>query len=145
MALGTRSHIFGPRNNMDSMPYLTEFTLHLFNMSFRQKLYRRETGTSISFKMDGENPYKLRKFLQQVSVRVYDVLIRSCLFLIVPEMLKISGQEKLVARSCRAPPIHQKQNREERNNVYLKYVYHIYIFLINLDLQQYRISYKVSA
>ena len=63
MALGTRSHIFGPRNKMDSMPCLTEFTLHLFDMSFRQKLYGRETGTSISFKMDGENPYKLCKFL----------------------------------------------------------------------------------
>ena len=58
ISLGTRSHIFGPRNETDSVPCLTEFTLRLCNVSFRRKLYRRETGTNISFKMSGENPCK---------------------------------------------------------------------------------------
>ena len=35
MSLGTRSHIFGPINEMGSVPYLTEFTLRLCNVSFR--------------------------------------------------------------------------------------------------------------
>ena len=48
ISLGTRSHIFGPRNEMDSVPYLTEFTLRLCNVLFRRKLYGRETGTNIS-------------------------------------------------------------------------------------------------
>ena len=55
MSLGTRSHIFGPRN--DSLPCLAEFTLRLCNVSSRRKLYRRETGTNI-FKMGGERPCK---------------------------------------------------------------------------------------
>ena len=58
MSLGARSHIFGPRNEIDSVPYLMEFFLHLCNVSFRQKLYGRETGTKISFKMDEEKPCK---------------------------------------------------------------------------------------
>ena len=53
-SLGTRSHIFGPKNEMDSVRILTEFTLRLCNVSFRRKLYGRETGTNISFKMGGE-------------------------------------------------------------------------------------------
>ena len=57
MSLGTRSHIFGPRSEMDSVPYLMEFTLHLCNLSFQQKLYGRETGTKI-FKIDAEKPCK---------------------------------------------------------------------------------------
>ena len=36
-----------------------------------------------------KNHARLCKFLLQAFVRFYDVLIRSCLFLIVPEMLKI--------------------------------------------------------
>ena len=51
MSLGTRSHIFDSRNEMDSVPCLTEFTLRLCNVSFRRKLYERETGTNISFKI----------------------------------------------------------------------------------------------
>ena len=48
-----------------------------------------------------------------------------------------AGQEKLGARSCRAPIVHLKQYRGERNIVYLKYLYlHKYIFIINLDLPQ---------
>ena len=58
ISLGTRSHIFGPRNEMDSVPCLTEFTLRLCNVSFQRKLYERETGTNISFKMSGEKPCK---------------------------------------------------------------------------------------
>ena len=58
ISLGTRSHIFGSRNETDSVPCLTEFTLSLFNVSFRRKLYGRETCTNISFKMGGENPCK---------------------------------------------------------------------------------------
>ena len=56
ISLGTRSHIFGPRNETDSVPCLTEFTLRLCNVSFRQKLYGRETGTNISFKMGWRKP-----------------------------------------------------------------------------------------
>ena len=58
ISLGTRSHIFGPRKETDSVPCLTEFTLSLCNVSFRRKFYGRETGTNISFKMGGENPCK---------------------------------------------------------------------------------------
>ena len=58
ISLGTRSHIFGPRNETDSVPCLTEFTLRLCNVSFQRKLYERETGTNISFKMGGEKPCK---------------------------------------------------------------------------------------
>ena len=36
-----------------------------------------------------ENHARLCKFLLQAFVRFYDVLIRSCPFLIVPEMLKV--------------------------------------------------------
>ena len=54
--LGTRSHIFAQRNEMDSMPCLMEFTLRLCNVSFRPKLYGRETGKNRSFKMGGEKP-----------------------------------------------------------------------------------------
>ena len=36
-----------------------------------------------------KNYAKLCKFLLQAFVRFYEILIRSCLFLIVPEMLKI--------------------------------------------------------
>ena len=89
MSLGTRSHIFGPRNEMDSVPCLTEFILRLCNMSFRRKLCGRETGTNISLKIGGENHARLCKFLLQAVVYFYDKLIRSCFFLIVPKMLKI--------------------------------------------------------
>ena len=58
ISLGARSHIFGPRNEINSVPYLTEFTLRLCNVSLRWKLYGRETGTIISFKMGGEKPCK---------------------------------------------------------------------------------------
>ena len=58
ISLGTKSHIFGPRNEMDSVPYLTEFSLHLCNVSLRRKLYGRETSINISFKMGGEKPCK---------------------------------------------------------------------------------------
>ena len=58
ISLGTRSHIFGPRNEMDSVSCQIEFTLCLCNVPFRRKLYGRETGTNISFKMGGENPCK---------------------------------------------------------------------------------------
>ena len=53
-SLDARSHIFGPRNEMDSVPCRTEFTLRLCNMSFRRKFYSRKTGTNISFKMGRE-------------------------------------------------------------------------------------------
>ena len=53
ISLGTRSHIFGPRNETDSVPCLMQFTLRLCNVSFRRKLYGRKTGTNISFKMGG--------------------------------------------------------------------------------------------
>ena len=46
MSLGTRSHILGPRNEMDSVPCLAEFTRCLCNVSFWGKLYGRETGTN---------------------------------------------------------------------------------------------------
>ena len=55
ISLGTRSHIFGPRNEMDSLP---EFTVCLCNVSFGGKLYGHEMGTNISFKMGGEKPCK---------------------------------------------------------------------------------------
>ena len=58
ISLGTRSNIFDPKNKMDSVPCLTEFTLRLCNVSFQRKLYGRETGTNISFKMGGEKPCK---------------------------------------------------------------------------------------
>ena len=58
ISLGTRSHISGPRNEMDYVPYLTESTLRLCNVSFWRKLYGGETGTNISFKMGGENSCK---------------------------------------------------------------------------------------
>ena len=74
---------------MDSVLCLTEFTLHLCNVPFRRKLYGRETSTNISFKMGGEKHARLFKFQQQVFVLFYDVLKRSCLFLIVLEMLTI--------------------------------------------------------
>ena len=61
-------------------------------------------------------------------------------------MLLHAGQEKLGAHSRRAPTVHLKKNREERNNVHLKYAcLHIYIFMINLDLQQHKINNEVSA
>ena len=47
ISMGTRSHISGPRNEMGSVPCLTECTLRLF--AFRQKLYGRETGTNIFY------------------------------------------------------------------------------------------------
>ena len=62
ISLGTRFHIFGPRNEMNSVPCLTEFTLRLCNVSFRRKLYGREKGTNISFKMGGEKPCKTVNF-----------------------------------------------------------------------------------
>ena len=34
ISMGRRSHIFCPRNEMDSVPCLTEFPLHLCNVSF---------------------------------------------------------------------------------------------------------------
>ena len=58
MSLAIRSNIFGPRNEMDSVPCLTEFTRRLYNVSFQGKLYERETGRNISFKMGGEKPSK---------------------------------------------------------------------------------------
>ena len=67
---------------MNSVPCLTEFTIRLCNVSFQQKLYGREMGPNISFKIDGEKRCK-------TLVRFYDVLIRSCLFLIVSEIVKI--------------------------------------------------------
>ena len=51
ISLDTRSRIFGLRNEMESVPCLTEFTLRLCNVSFRRKLYEIQTGTNISFKM----------------------------------------------------------------------------------------------
>ena len=51
MSLSTRSHIIGPRNEMDSMPCMKEFALRICNVSFRRKLYGCETDTSTSFKM----------------------------------------------------------------------------------------------
>ena len=54
----TRSHTFGPRNEMDSVPGPTEFTLHFCNVSFRLKLYGRETGTNVPFRVGGEKPCK---------------------------------------------------------------------------------------
>ena len=55
ISLGTRYHIFGPRNETDSVPCLMKFTFRLCNVSFQRKLYGHETGTNISFKMGGEN------------------------------------------------------------------------------------------
>ena len=48
ISLGTRNEI--------------EFTLCPCNMSIRRKLYRREAGTNISFKMGGEKPCKKNPF-----------------------------------------------------------------------------------
>ena len=56
--LGTRSHIFGPRNEINSVPCLIKFTLCLCNESFQQKWYGHKMGTNISFKMGGEKPCK---------------------------------------------------------------------------------------
>ena len=47
ISLGTGSHIFGPRNEMNFVPCLTEYSLRLCNVSFRRKLFGRETGTNI--------------------------------------------------------------------------------------------------
>ena len=58
ISLGTRFHIFGQRNEMNSVPCLTEFTLRLCNESFRRKLYGCEQDTNISFKIGGEKPCK---------------------------------------------------------------------------------------
>ena len=58
MSLAIRSNIFGPINEMDSVPCLTEFARRLYNVSFQGKLYERETGRNISFKMGGEKPSK---------------------------------------------------------------------------------------
>ena len=76
MLLGTRSHILAPGTEIGSVPCLMEFTLRHCNMSCHLK--RAEKDYSI-----------LCKFLQQDFVCFYDILIRSCLFRKVPEMLKI--------------------------------------------------------
>ena len=60
--MSTRSHIFGPRNEMDYVPCLTEFTLRLCNVSFQRKLYGRGTGTNILFQMGGEKTCKTINF-----------------------------------------------------------------------------------
>ena len=58
ISLGARSHVFGLRNEMDFVPCLTEFTLGFCNVSFRRKLYGRETSTNVSFKVGGQKPCK---------------------------------------------------------------------------------------
>ena len=65
--MGTRSHIFGPRNEMDCVPRLTEFTLRLCNVSFRRKLYGRETGRNISFRIGGKKPCQTVNFYFKLS------------------------------------------------------------------------------
>ena len=67
ISLGTRSHIFGPRNETDSVPRLTEFTLRLCNVSFRRKLYGRETGRNISFRIGGKKPCQTVNFYFKLS------------------------------------------------------------------------------
>ena len=76
MSLGTRSHIFAPGNEIGSVPYLMEFTLRHCNVPFHLKWAEKDHSM-------------LCKFLQQDFVCFYDILIRSCLFQKVPEMLKI--------------------------------------------------------
>ena len=67
ISLGTRSHIFGPRNEMDCVPCLTEFTLRLRNVSFRRKLYGREASTNISFRMGEKKPCQTVNFYFKLS------------------------------------------------------------------------------
>ena len=56
--LGTGSYIIGQKDEMNSVPCLKEFTIRLCNVSFQQKLYGREMGPNISFKIDGEKRCK---------------------------------------------------------------------------------------
>lgn len=51
-------------------------------------LHWRDRGISISFKK-GEDHSRLGKFSIAIFFCFYNVLIRSCLFLIIPEILKI--------------------------------------------------------
>ena len=84
MSLGTRSHIFGPRNGMDSVPYLMEFTLYHFS---KNRMGVRRVQKYLKWMQ--KNHARLCNFYSQFFVRFYDVLIRSCLFLVIPEMLKV--------------------------------------------------------
>ena len=57
MAFGKMSHIFGPKKETVSVPYLTEFTLRLVRTLFPRKL-KLFLSTKISLIRDGENPCK---------------------------------------------------------------------------------------
>ena len=59
ISLGTGSYIIGQKDEMNSVPCLKEFTIRLCNVSFQQKLYGREMGPNISFKIDGEKRCKI--------------------------------------------------------------------------------------
>ena len=58
MSLDTRSHIFGPRNKIDSLSCLTKFTLHICNVSIDKGYMDMRRGTNISFKMGEERTLK---------------------------------------------------------------------------------------
>ena len=52
------SHIFAPKNDKDSVPYLTVLTLLLSRLLFLRKLYLQWEGTNTSFNIVGEYPCK---------------------------------------------------------------------------------------
>ena len=89
ISLGTRSHIFGPRNEMDSVSCLSEFIFAIVMYNFAENFMCVRRAQIYHLKWLEKNHASLCKFLLQAFVRFYDVFIRSCLFLIVPEMLKI--------------------------------------------------------
>ena len=52
------SHIFGPKKDKDSVPYLTVFTLLLSRLLLLRKLYLQWEGAKTSFNIAGEYPRK---------------------------------------------------------------------------------------
>ena len=51
-------YVFGSKNDKDSVPYLTVFTLVLSRLLFLRKLYLQWEGTNTPFNMAGEYPCK---------------------------------------------------------------------------------------
>ena len=56
IAAGTKSHIFGPKNDSDWVPWYTEWTWRFSKASFLRTLYQLVFYTNVSLKISGNKP-----------------------------------------------------------------------------------------
>ena len=85
---GTKSHIFGHKNDNDSVPWYTECTWRFSEVSFLRRLYEFVLDKNVSLRISGDKPRWILNFSVPKLPRFCNAFKQSCLYLAVLEMLK---------------------------------------------------------